>query len=148
MTKRRISLNILLFGFLSFFVVNLSFAAGILGFQPGDRSPTENSNNLKKAVGFVELAIKEVKKGNGKISAEHAQAALDIMREINSEGWAPTLEMSGSSIRRGLRAATKGKLEFATSQYQRGIDKMGKLKFGDMNWTHEAFLGIGDRRNK
>ena len=146
MAKRRVLLAVLLAAFFSFFVTNSALAAGILGFQTGDRSPEDNDAWLLKGVTQIQMAIKEADEGNGEKSVEHGAAGLAAMKEINSEGWAGTLERSVKSIRHGVSAAKKGNLEKASLDYQIGLEKLGNLKFGDMNFTHESFLGIGDRR--
>lgn len=146
MTKQRTLLAITLVGFLNLFVVNLALAAGILGYQLGDRSPDENNSWLKKAVGDIQMALKEIKAGNGEKSVKHGEASLENLTEINSEGWAAKLERGATSIRYGIRAAKKGNLEKASLEYQDALKKLGSLQYGDLNWTHESFLGIGDRR--
>jgi len=146
MAKQRVLSAVTLAGVLSFFVTNSALAAGILGFQIGDRSPKENDAWLVKGVEHIQIAIKEANDGRGDKSVEHGEAGLAAMKEINSEGWAGKLERSVKSIRHGVSAAKKGNLEKASLNYQNGLKKLGKLKYGDMNFTHESFLGIGDRR--
>ena len=121
-------------------------AKGIMGFQMGDRSPEENDTWLKKGVEHIKAAISEAEQGNSDNSVKYGEAGLAAMKEINSEGWAAKLERSVKSIRHGIRAAKKGNLEKASLKYQNALKKLGVLKFGDMNFTHESFLGIGDRR--
>ncbi len=148
MTKQRTLLAISLTGIFSLFVVhaNVALAAGILGFQPGDRSPENNELWLKKGVEQIQFAIKEAKEGNSEKSMEYGQAGLNAMKEINSEGWAPKLERSFKGIRHGIWAAKKGELEKASLKYQDALERIENLKFGDMIFSHETFMGIGDHK--
>lgn len=146
MTKQRILLAISFVGFFSLFVANIALAKGIMGFQPGDRSPDDNSSWLKKGVELIQMANKAAKEGNGEESAKHGQASLQALKEINSEGWAPRLEKSYPAIRSGISAAKKGELEKASLGYQTALKKLEGLEYGELNWTHESFLGIGDHR--
>ena len=132
-----------LFGFS---IANLALAKGIMGPQQGDRSPEENKVWLKKGIDYINGAIKDANDGNQEGSIEQGEEAMAAMKEINSEGWAATLERTAGSIRRGIRAAKKGQLEKAAMLYETALEKLGKPKFGDMNFTHESFMGIGDRR--
>ena len=146
MTKQRRLLAILLVGSFCFFAANFALAAGIMGPQAGDRSPEDNDSWLKKVVEHIRMANKEAEEGNGIKSAEHGTIGMQVMKEINSEGWAPTLERSATSIRYGIRAAKKGKLKKASLEYQDALKKLVKLKYGDLNWTHDSLFGIGDRK--
>lgn len=144
MSKQHLLLAVWLVGVFSIFVSNFAVARGILGPQPGDRSPEENVNWLKTAVEHVNLAIKEANEGNGEKSVEHAKAGLAAMKEISSEGWDGKRERSVRAIRHGISAAKKGKLEKASLEFQDALKTLDGLKYGDMNFTHESFLGIGD----
>ncbi len=146
MTKQRTLLAILLVGVFSLFVTNFALAAGIMGPQAGDRTPEDNDGWLKKVVELIRMANKEAKAGNGEKSMEHGKVGMELMKEINSEGWAPTIERSAISVRYGIRAAKKGKLEKASLEYEDALKKLEALKYGDLNWTHDSFLGIGDRK--
>lgn len=146
MIIKRTLLAISLVGFFSLFIANIALAKGIMGFQPGDRSPEENSDWLEKAVELIRKADKDAKEGNGEESAKHGRAAFVALKEINSEGWAAKLEKSYPSIRKGIRAAKKGELEKASLDYQTALKKLEGLKYGDMNFTHESIFGIGDHR--
>ncbi len=146
MNKRYVLLAVFLMGFFSFFAANVALAAGIMGPQAGDRTPEENDKWLKEVVAHIHMANKEAKEGHGEKSAEHGKVGMAVMKEINSEGWAPTLERSATSIRYGMRAAKKGKLEKASLEYEDALKKLEALKYGDLNWTHDSFLGIGDRK--
>ena len=146
MKKHRTLLAILLIGGFGFFGANFALAAGIMGPQAGDRSPKDNDGWLKKVVVHIRMANKEAKEGNGEKSVEHGKVGMALMKEINSEGWAPTMERSATSIRYGIRAAKKGKLEKASLEYEDALKNLEALKYGDLNWTHDSFLGIGDRK--
>ena len=129
-----------------FTMANLSYAKGIMGPQQGDRSPEENDDWLKKGVEHINAAIEQSNHGDQEQSIKQGEQALAAMKEINSEGWAATLERTVGSVRRGIRAAKKGQLEKAATLYETALEKLGKPKFGDMNFTHESFMGIGDGR--
>ncbi|GEM_PF-1088481 len=146
MTRRQTLVAIATAVLFSFSIANLALAKGIMGPQQGDRSPEENEVWLKKGVDHINGAIKDANEGNQDGSVEQGEAAMAAMKEINSEGWAATLERTAGSIRRGVMAAKKGKLEKAATYYETALEKLGKPKFGDMNFTHESFMGIGDRR--
>ena len=117
-----------------------------MGPQQGDRSPEQNDDWLKKGVEHINAAIEKSNHGDQEQSIKQGEQALAAMKEINSEGWAATLERTVGSIRRGIRAAKKGQLEKAATLYETALEKLGTPKFGDMNFTHESFMGIGDRR--
>ena len=149
MVKQRRSLAILAVGFFSFFVTNPALSEGILGFQPGDRSLEENASWAKKGAEHIQMALKEVEKGNSEKSMEDAAAGLAALREISSEGWAPTLERARRHARYGINSARKGSLEKASLEYQNAIKTLESLKIGDIIFTHESFLnilGIKDHR--
>ncbi|MGH8549342.1 MAG: hypothetical protein ACRERU_12240 [Methylococcales bacterium] len=144
MSKQHLLLVVWLVGVFSIFVSNLAVARGILGPQPGDRSPEENVNWLKSGVEQIQLAVQEANAGNGETSVEHAKAAMTAIKEISSEGWDGKRQRSVRALRHGISAAKKGNLEEASLEYQDALKTLGDLKYGDMNFTHESFMGIGD----
>lgn len=146
MSKRSLLLVVCLMGFLSSFVSDFALARGILGPQPGDRSPEENEHWLKTAVEHLQMGIKEANQGNAELSVENGKASMAALKEISSEGWDGTRERSVKSMRAGISAAKKGNLEKASLDFQDALEKLGDLKYGDMNFTHETFLGIGDHK--
>ncbi len=146
MSKQHTIFIVLLVGVVSLLPFDYAFSAGILGFQPGDRSEAENDHWLKKSIGSIQSAIKEVEQGNAKESIKHGKTATASLKEIGSEGWAGRKQRALRLIRLGNTAAKKGEMEKATLKYQEAIAKLEGLKYGDLNFTHDAFLGIGDRR--
>lgn len=135
---------VLLAGILTVCGSDAAFARGILGAQAGDRSPAENEKWLKTAVEHLQMAVKEADAGNGKTSMEHGRAGMAAIKEISSEGWDGKRQRSVRSMRFGISAARKGDLEKASVEFQNALKLLGDLKYGDMNFTHESFLGIGD----
>jgi Small metal-binding protein len=133
-----------LVGVISFLISDSAFSRGILGPQPGDRSPEQNERWLQTGVEEIQMAIQQVNEGNGDLSIEHAKAAMAAMKEISSEGWDGKRQRSVRALRYGISAARKGNLEKASLQYQDALKRLDDLKYGDMNFTHESFLGIGD----
>ncbi len=148
MSKKNILLAIWLVGILSIFVSNFALARGILGDQPGDRSPEENERWLKTAVEHLQLAIKEANQGHGELSVENGKASMAAIKEISSEGWDGMRQRSVRFMRSGISAAKKGNLEKASLDFQEALNKLGDLKYGDMNFTHESFLGIGSHKDR
>jgi Small metal-binding protein len=144
MSKQNRLLIILLAGFLSIVVSNPGLARGILGHQPGDRSPEDNVGWLQEGVQQIQMAIVEADEKNGEKSVEHGKAALAAMKEISSEGWDGKRQRSVRSIRHGIKAAKQGKFEDAAANYRDALKTLDGLEYGNMNFTHESFLGIGD----
>lgn len=123
-------------------------ARGILGPDPGDRSANQNTKSLKSGIEHLQLAIKAANGGDQENSIKHGKESILSMKEISSEGWAPKLEKSFYKLRGGINASKKGDLEKASQSYQLALSKVESLEFGDLIWTHEAFMGIGDHRNE
>ena len=133
---------IALAGLLAILLVNPAFGRGILGPQPGDRSPEDNERWLQTGIDEMKLAIQEADAGNGESAVEHGKLGMAAMKEISSEGWDGKRQRS--AMRYGISAARKGDLEKASLNFQEALSKLEGLKYGDMNFTHESFLGIGD----
>ncbi|MCI0653809.1 MAG: hypothetical protein L0Y38_02725 [Methylococcaceae bacterium] len=144
MSKQSLLLVVSLVGVLGIFAPDIAFARGILGHQAGDRSPEENENWLKTSVEHLQQAIKEADAGNGELSVENGKAAMAAIKEISSEGWDGMRQRSVRSMRAGISAAKKGNLEKASLDFQDALKRLDDLKYGDMNFTHESFMGIGD----
>ncbi|MGH8557932.1 MAG: hypothetical protein ACRESZ_10820 [Methylococcales bacterium] len=146
MNKRSIFLAISIVGVFSILVSNPAVARGIMGFQAGDRTPEENEHWLKTAVEHLQVAIKEANQGNGELSVENGKASMAAIKEISSEGWDGMRQRSVRFMRTGISAAKKGNLEKASLDFQEALKKLEDLKYGDMNFTHESFMGIGDHK--
>jgi hypothetical protein len=69
---------------------------------------------------------------------------MAAIKEISSEGWDGKRQRSVRALRSGISAAKKGEMEKAALEFQDALNKLGDLKYGDMNFTHESFMGIGD----
>lgn len=132
MVNKKFSL-VLLTGFFSLFAINFVSAEML-------NTPEENASYLKKGIQHVESALELAKNNDGDKSLEHAEAALQEMKEINSEGWAPKLERSFTSIRYGSRAAQKGQFDQAVKEYEDALKKLKKIKVGDMTYSHDSFF--------
>lgn len=143
MTKQGTLFAVGLVGISSMLLFEQALAAGILGFQPGDRSEKENASWLKKGIENIQMAIKEVEEGDVEKSVGHGKAAMAALKEIGSEGWDGRRQRSIRSVRFGVSAAKEGNLEKASSDYREALKKLADLKYGDLNFTHESFLGIG-----
>lgn len=129
---------------LSFFISEVGFARGILGDQPGDRSPEQNVHWLKSGIQEIRLAIQDAEAGNLDTSIDHAKNGMGAIKEISSEGWDGKRQRSVHALRIGISAARKGEGDKACQEYNKAFDILDGLKYGDMNFTHESFLGIGD----
>jgi hypothetical protein len=143
MTVRGTLFVVLLAGVFSLCFAAPTLAAGILGFQPGDRSAGENDARLKEAIETLRLGIKEADKGDATKSVEHGKVVYAALKEIGSEGWDGRRQRSLRSIRLGIRAAKKGNTEETSSAYQYALKQLDGLKYGDMNCTHEPMFGLG-----
>jgi hypothetical protein len=143
--KRRLVI-IALTTVMSVLLVNNPYARGILGHDGGDRSSEENEKWLKNGIEQLHLAIKAANNGDQSMSLKHGKDTMLAMKEIASEGWAPKLESCFKRLRYGIRASDKGDLEKASMNYQLALKKVESLKFGDLIWTHDSFLGIGDHK--
>ena len=148
MIKKHVLLAILLAGLANLFVTNLASAAGILGFQPGDRSKEENAMWMEKGKDHIQTAIKELKEGNNEQSIKNGYAGMADLREINSEGLGAKRGRVIRHIRGGISDTKKGQLEKASLHYQEALVKIEDLKKGGLNFTHDSFLGIGDNLKK
>lgn len=146
MSKQSMLAIISLAVFIAIVVPDPASARGILGHQAGDRSPEDNESWLRTGVQQIQMAITEADEGNGEKSVEHGKAAMAAMKEINSEGWDGKRQRSVRSIRDAIKAAKEGQLEEASLSYREALEKLGDLEYGNMNFTHESFLGIGDRK--
>ncbi|MGR9108242.1 MAG: hypothetical protein ACU843_15080 [Gammaproteobacteria bacterium] len=146
MTKQHLLLAVSLVGCLSIFTSDFVFARGILGDQPGDRSPEQNVQWLETGVDEIRLAIQEADQGNGEASVDHAKASMTAIKEISSEGWDGKRQRSVRALRYGISAAKKGDLAKASLQFQEALTHLDGLKYGDMNFTHEPFMGIGSHK--
>lgn len=144
MTKQKRLLIISLAGFLTVIASNPGFARGILGHQPGDRSPEDNVGWLREGVQQIQMAIVKANEKNGEEAIAHGKAAQAAMKEISSEGWDGKRQRSVRFIRDGNKAAKEGKFEDASVSYQEALKTLDGLEYGNMNFTHESFLGIGD----
>ncbi|MCH9697365.1 MAG: hypothetical protein K0U68_04600 [Gammaproteobacteria bacterium] len=129
-------------------LLSTAHARGILGPDPGDRSSDQNTKWLKSGIDHLHQAIKAADGGDQENSLKHGKESILSMKEIASEGWAPKLEKSFSKLRSGINASKKGDLAKASENYQLALKRVESLKFGDLIWTHEAFLGIGDHRKE
>ncbi len=144
MSKQNRLLIISLAVFFSIVVSNPGFARGILGHQPGDRSPEDNEGWLKTGVEQLQMAIVEANEKNGEKAVEHGKAAGAAMKEISSEGWDGKRQRSVRFIRDANKAAKEGKFEDASLNYREALKQLDGLQYGNMNFTHESFMGIGD----
>lgn len=131
-------------GLLAILSINPAFGRGILGPQPGDRSPEDNERWLQTGIDQIKLAIREANDGNAESTVEHGKNGMAAMKEISSEGWDGKRQRSVRAMRHGISAARKGELEKASLKFQEALSMLDGLKYGDMNFTHESFLGIGD----
>jgi hypothetical protein len=129
---------------LSILLVNNSYARGILGPDDGDRSSSDNEKWLKNGIERLKLAIKAANGGDQPMSLKHGKDSMLALKEIASEGWAPKIGKSFKTLRHGINASKKGDLEKASMNYQLALKRVESLKFGDLNWTHDSFMGIGD----
>ncbi|MEE9411808.1 MAG: hypothetical protein V3V22_02025 [Methylococcales bacterium] len=148
MNKKRNRVILVLSIILSVLLVNNLYARGILGTDLGDRSSDDNEKWLKNGVKHLQLAIKAAIDKDQSMSLKHGKESMLALKEIASEGWAPKLEKAFKKVRYGIRASQKGDLEKASMNYQLALKKVESLKFGDLIWTHESFMGIGDHRGK
>ncbi len=133
---------------LSVLLVNNSYARGILGSDGGDRSSDDNTKWLKSGIEHLREAIKAAIDEDQSMSLKHGKETMSALKEIASEGWAPKLEKSFKRLRYGITASQKGDLEKASVNYQLALKRVESLKFGDLIWTHDSFLGIGDHKGE
>ncbi|MGH8474760.1 MAG: hypothetical protein ACRERV_15335 [Methylococcales bacterium] len=124
------------------------FARGIMGYQPGDRSPEENEQWLKVSMEQLQAAIQSANEGNRESAIESGKASMTAIKEISSEGWDGMRQRSVRFMRQGISAAKKGDLDKAAQDFQDALNKLGDLEYGDMNFTHESFLGIGAHKDR
>ncbi len=141
--KRHLNL-ILMICLIIMLSVNTSFARGILGDDIGDRSSFDNTKWLKYGIEQLHQAIKSANAGDQSMSLKYGKESISALKEIASEGWAPKIGKSFKKLRHGISASKKGDLEKASVNYQLALKKVESLKFGDLNWTHDSFMGIGD----
>ncbi len=67
------------------------------------KTPTQGDNQklLDAGIAHLEEAITAAKAGDGAGAKKHAKASYAQLLEINSEGWAGTLESANSMVRIG-----------------------------------------------
>ncbi len=148
MNIKRSLVIITLSSILSVLVVNNSYARGILGTDQGDRSSNDNEKWLKNGIEHLRLAIKAAIDEDQSMSLKRGKETMSAFKEIASEGWAPKLEKTFKRLRYGITASQKGDLEKASMNYQLALKRVESLKFGDLIWTHDSFLGIGDHKGE
>ena len=87
-------------------------------------TPAQNAEFLKAGIGLAEEALAHAKQSHGDETSASSKAAVETLKEINSEVWAPKLQSPMSKIRVAGSIAKKGKFEKAIGFLESSIAKL------------------------
>jgi len=123
----------------------LLFAASFVLFGAGNvlageyDSAKNNPIFLEEGIKHAEEGIAAANGGDAEGAYTHIKAALDTLKEINSEANAPKIQSAGGKLRKASGLARKAKkadgaeatdfLSKSAEAAQKGVDKLKKLNF-------------------
>lgn len=121
MIKKRALFSFILIGFFSLLVTPV-FAL------EGYGSVADNRKYLGEGIKHAEAALASAKNSEAKQVQEHSQASIDIMKEINSEEWAPFLQKATGRLRLSSIKAKKGDTEKAAELLEQALVALKRIK--------------------